>query len=194
LRRIDLTREIRAEIAYEAYKAQNSENSYGRIVEIAKEYEVCRAFVYVLLKIFKSYLLEAYFVKEVTKSVSKKELIARMTFLRMIGHNSIKSISEIMRYDKFGYSSTGTISQTLHNIGNLLPKVQTIPIDDKIKITAVADEIFIGDQPILITLEPISSTILSIELAKSRIKEVWEKHISEIEEDGKIEIISMVTE
>jgi len=40
LRRTDLTRETRAEIAYEAYKAQNSKNSYGRIVEIAKEYEV----------------------------------------------------------------------------------------------------------------------------------------------------------
>ena len=194
MRRTDLTQEIRAEIAHEAYKAQNSENSYGRIVEITKEYQVCRAFVYILLKVFKSYLLEAYFLKEVTKSISKKELIARMTFLRMIGHNSIKSISEIMRYDELKYSSTGTISETLFSIGKLLPKVQSLPLDKKIKITAVADEIFIGNQPILITLDPISSTILSIELVETRSEEIWKNHISEIEAEEKIEIISMATD
>jgi hypothetical protein len=194
MRRGDLTKEKRAEIGYEAYKAQNSKNSYGRIVEIAKEYEVCRAFVYILLNIFKSCLVEAYFVKEVKKVICKRELIARMTFLRMISHNSIKAISEIMRYDKFGYSSTGTISENLSKIGNALPKIQNIPLDKKIKITAVADEIFIGNQPILITLDPISSAILSIELAKERSKEVWVKHIEEIEVEGKIEIISMVTD
>ena len=150
--------------------------------------------MYVLLKIFKNYLLEAYFVKEVKKVTSKRKLIERMTFLRMIGHNSIKSISEIMRYDEFEYSSIGTISQTLSKIGKLLPKVQSIPIDEKIKITAVADEIFIGNQPILITLDPISSTILSIELAKERSQEVWKNHIEKIEAEEKVEIISMVTD
>jgi len=194
MRRSDLTQEKRAEIGYEAYKAQNSKNSYGRIVEIAKKYKVCRAFVYILLNIFKNCLVEAYFVKEVTKVICKRELIARMTFLRMIGHNSIKAISEIMGYDKFGYSATGTISKTLCKIGKLLPKVQNIPLDEKIKITAVADEIFIGNQPILITLDPISSAILSIELANKRDQEAWVKHIEEIEVEGKIEIISMVTD
>lgn len=194
MRRKELTQERRAEIGFEAYKAQNSEKSYGKITEIAKEYKVCRAFVYVLLAVFKSYLLEAYFVNELRKEIPKKELIARMTFLRMIGHNSIKSISEIMRYDDLKYSSTGTISETLFSIGQVLPNVQILPIDEKIKITAVSDEIFIGDQPILITVEPISSTILSIELAETRSTEVWENHISKIEEEGKIEIISMVTD
>ena len=80
MRRADLTKEKRAEIGYEAYKAQNSKNSYGRIVEIAKEYEICRAFVYILLNIFKSCLIEAYFVKKVTKVICKRELIVRMTF------------------------------------------------------------------------------------------------------------------
>ena len=37
MRRADLTQEKRAEIGYEAYKAQNSEKSYGKITKIAKE-------------------------------------------------------------------------------------------------------------------------------------------------------------
>jgi len=105
---------------------------------------------------------------------------------------SIESISEIMRYDGLGYSSVGTISQTLTTIGGVLPNVQSIEIDKKMYITAVADEIFIGKQPILITLEPISSVILSIELAKDRTEESWEEHLSKIDE--KMEITSMVTD
>jgi hypothetical protein len=92
------------------------------------------------------------------------------------------------------YSSVGFVSQSLSAIGALLPSVQIIPIDEKIEITAVADEIFIGKQPILITIEPRSSVILAIELVNDRKKVTWSEHISKIESEGKIEIVSMVTD
>jgi len=99
-----------------------------------------------------------------------------------------------MKYDEFEYSSVGSVSQSLSGVGALLPSVQVVPIDEKMKITAVADERFIGKQPILITLEPKSSVILNIELAKDRKQVTWSEHIEKIESAGKIEIINMVTD
>jgi len=190
MRREDLTEEIRLEIAYQAYHLQGN---YGEITKLAEKYEICRSFVYVLLNIFKAYLGEVFSAKEKEKVISKKELIGRMAFLRMVGRNSINSISEIMKYDNLKYSGMGTISQSLCTVGSLLPSVQYIPSDSKIEIVAVADEIFIGNQPIFITLDPISSVILSISLEKYRDKESWESHLNEIE-DGNINIISMVSD
>ena len=117
-----------------------------------------------------------------------------MLLHRMVGKSSISAISEIMKYDEFKYSSVGSVSQSLLAIGTLLPTVQVIPLDEKIEITAVADEIFIGNQPILITVEPKSSVILAIELADDRKKVTWSEHIAKIESAGKIEIVRMVTD
>ncbi len=117
-----------------------------------------------------------------------------MLLHRMVGKSSIVAISEIMKYDEFKYSSVGSVSQSLSAIGTLLPTVQVIPLNEKIEITAVADEIFIGNQPILITVEPKSSVILAIELADDRKKVTWSEHIAKIESAGKIEIVRMVTD
>lgn len=192
--RKDLTQEMRLEIAYQAYEAQQRNNSYGTITQIAKTYKICRAFVYVLLETFKRSIPLIFLPKEREKKISKKELISRMLLYRMVGKNSIDSISTIMRYDNLTYSSIGSISQSISAIGALLPNVQSIPIDEKIKITAVADEIFIGNQPILITAEPKSSVILSIELADDRTKDTWSKHLTKIESENNIDITSMATD
>ena len=117
-----------------------------------------------------------------------------MLIQRMVGKSSIEAISEIMKYENYNYSSVGYISQSLSAIGALLPVVQTIPVSEVIKITANADEIFIGNQPILITLEPKSSAILSIELADKRDESVWSEHFIRIELVGEIEIIRIVTD
>lgn len=112
----------------------------------------------------------------------------------MVGKSSIEAISTIMKYDKFKYSSVGSVSQSLSAIGVLLPTVQTMTIDNKIGITAVSDEIFIGNQPILITVEPKSSVILAIQLSDDRKKVTWSEHITKIESAGKIEIVRMVSD
>jgi len=112
----------------------------------------------------------------------------------MVGKSSIEGISTILKFDKYKYSSVGSVSQSLSAIGTLLPSVQIVPIDKRKEITAVADEIFIGNNPILITVEPKSSVILSIELADDRKKITWSEHIAKIESAEKIEIVSMVTD
>ena len=117
-----------------------------------------------------------------------------MLLQRMVGKSSIEAISTIMKYDKFKYSSVGSVSQSLSAIGVLLPTVQTMTIDNKIGITAVSDEIFIGNQSILITVEPKSSVILAIQLSDDRKKVTWSEHITKIESAGKIEIVRMVTD
>jgi len=192
--RTELTQEIRFEIAYQAYEAQQRKNSYGAITKLAKKYQICRAFVYILLNQLKSNISLMFSPKEQEKKISKKELISRMLLHRMVGKSSIEAISTIMKYDGLEYSSVGSVSQSLSAIGELLVPVQVLPIDDKIEITAVADEIFIGNQPILITVEPKSSVILAIELADDRKKVTWSEHISKIEVAGNIEIVSMVTD
>jgi len=192
--RRDLTEEIRFEIAYLAYQAQQSKNSEITIVKLAKEYKICRSFVYILLNILKGFISHIFAPKEQEKQISKKEIISKMLMLRMVGGSSIQAISSLMKYDNLGYSSIGSISQNLSDIGKMLPMVQTIFSDKNIEITAVSDEIFIGNQPILITADPISSAILAIELAKDRTKDTWSEHITKIELSGKIEIIYMVTD
>ena len=117
-----------------------------------------------------------------------------MLLLRMVGKSSIEAISTIMKYDELKYSSMGSVSQSLSAIGALLPTVQIIPLDKRKEITAVADEIFIGNQPILITLEPKSSVILAIELSNDRKKVTWSEHIIKIVSAGNIEIIRMATD
>jgi hypothetical protein len=164
------------------------------IIGLAKKYQISRAFVYVLLNRLKENISKIFSPKEQEKQILKKELISRMLLHRMVGKSSIEAISTIMKYDELDYSSVGFVSQSLSAIGALLPSVQIIPIDEKIEITAIADEIFIGNEPILITVEPRSSVILAIELVNDRKKVTWSEHISKIESDGKIEIVSMVTD
>jgi hypothetical protein len=147
-----------------------------------------------LLNRLKESIFQIFSPKEQKKRVSKKEIISRMLMHRMVGKNSIDAISEIMRYDEFEYSSVGSISQSLSAVGALLPKVQSVNLDKKIEITAVADEIFIGNRPILIIAEPKSSVILSIELADDRKKATWLKSLIEIESTEFINIMNMSTD
>jgi len=147
-----------------------------------------------LVNRLKESISQIFSPKEEKKRVSKKEIISRMLLHRMVGKDSIDAISEIMKYDEFEYSSVGSISQSLSAIGALLPKVQSINLDKKIEITAVADEIFIGNRPILIIAEPKSSVILSIELADDRKKATWLKSLVEIESTEFINIMNMTTD
>ena len=147
-----------------------------------------------LLNKLKESISQIFSPKEQEEKISKKEIISRILLHRMVGKSPIEGISTIMKYDEYKYSSVGSVSQSLSAIGAILPSVQVIPVDEIIEIKTVSDEIFIGSQPILITLEPISSAILSIELAKDRKKDTWSEHIENIESSEKIKIVGMVTD
>jgi len=81
------------------------------------------------------------------------------------------------------YSSVGSISQTLSQLGNLLPNTLENKAQTQ-RLVFAEDEIFAKSSPILITVDPVSSAILSIELADKRTAEQWEKHLKGIVDNG----------
>ena len=189
-----MTSAIRFEIAFQAYEIQNKKNSYGQIIELAEKYKISTSFLYQLLARLRTLLSFTFSPKEQEKQISKKEIISKMLLLKMVGRSSVSSISQIMKYDGLKYSGVGSISQILLDVGSLLPKVQAVRLDKKKEITVVSDEIFIGTQPILISVEPKSSLILSAELGVNRKKVTWLKHIEDVGSSGDIEIVKMVTD
>jgi len=119
-----------------------------------------------------------------TSTVDEKKLaFYYMLSLRMEGRCSLESISTIMK--RFGkkLSAVGSISQYLANFGSLLPHTQSSDETTQMVIF-LSDEIFSKSVPILVTVEPISSAILNIELADTRKAEDWKKHWRCVEDNG----------
>ena len=110
------------------------------------------------------------------KIIDKRACYEYILSLRLEGKCGIEAISTIM--NRFGYpnSSVGFISQALNNIGSLLDNTlynnqQTIQL-----VIYASDEIFCQTRPILITVDPVSSAMLRIELTDSRNADQWKQH------------------
>ena len=73
-------------------------------------------------------------------------------------------------------ASVGFISQTLKQIGGLLPNTARTEGNEMAIVIFLSDEIFFKQISILVTVEPISSAILRIELADGRKAEDWKHH------------------
>ncbi len=104
--------------------------------------------------------------------------------LRLEGRCSIQAISTIMKRFDLSKASVGTISQYLTKVGSILPNTLKTNEDEIELVVFLSDEIFSKNIPILVTVEPISSAILKIELADSRKAEDWKKHWESLEENG----------
>jgi len=66
------------------------------------------------------------------------------------------------------------ISERLKHFGEHLPNTYcSLPAHD---IFYLSDEIFALDYPILITIDPVSTAILRIELAPNRKAKTWQSH------------------
>jgi len=111
------------------------------------------------------------------------EIEARMLAQRFEGRSSLDGISTLMKREGLSYSSVGSVSQILNRIGGSLPNVLTNPAKPQ-TLVFVPDEIFARSLPILITVDPISSAILSIDLVEQRTADQWEAHFSRIEDNG----------
>ena len=170
-------------IAYEGYMAQEL-HEWGKITALAKAYKISRAFVYKLIDVMKKSLVWLFSPKVKEINISKKELFSKMLSYRMEGRCSIESISNIMKREKLALSSIGMVSQTLSSIGTLLPKKIESSNKSSIKLMVASDEIFSKSAPILITVDPISSAILSIEKKDSRKGEDWKEHYNELKQSG----------
>ena len=193
-RRKDLTLEIRLLIAFIAL----TDNKWGIITRLAKRYAISRTFVYMLQQQLNVAIDSCFNVQE---ELPKKEIIVESKnkslemalLLRLEGKCSIPSIAEILKNMGLKNNSVGTISQELKEIGEYLPSTYYFENNTITYVYLAVDEMFSHSTPILISVDPISTAILRIELAKSRKTRDWIKHFNKLRENG-IEIVSLVSD
>jgi len=173
--RQDLTLEIRSAIACQAYLAQ-TENNWGAITGLAREYRTSRPFIYSLLNTFKEGLDHLLFPKKKPTPISRETVEARILFYRFEARASIDGISTLLKRDGIPFSAHGLVSEYLTQTGKSLPNCLE---NEKGAVQFVAfanDEVFAKSQPILITVDPVSSAILRIELTDKRTADKWSNH------------------
>ncbi len=192
LRRPDLTVFDRVQIAYEALCAKIF-GLWGTVSALAKYHNVSRTFIYETLATFEEIAELAFGETSQQLDIErKKESLEVMTALRLEGKCGIGAISTIMKRLNKRFSAQGTVSTYLNHIGSLVPAELMIEEND-VRVVFLSDEIFSGSKPILITVDPISSAILKIELSEKRRAEEWSKHWFCLENNG-FEAIYFVTD
>ncbi len=182
-RRQDLTPEKRLHIAFKAL-----EGTWGTVTQLAGEFDISRPFVYMLRDELREIAEKIFgeskrFLVAQKKRIKKQAIIITLC-LRLEGRCSIGATSQILkRSGGAKYNSVGWVSETLQFVGEWLPN--TLVNDGSgVKLVIMAcDEIFSHLRPILITVEPVSSAILRIELADSRQVAVWKEHWECIEDN-----------
>ena len=183
IRRADLTASTRLYIAFTALMVIEF-NIWGKITELSRQFNISRMFVYMLAATLKQ-TTPIIFGDKPTKNIiiEKRVPYEYMLSLRLEGRCSIGAISTIMKRFGIKNDSFGSISQYLHYFGGLLPSTLLAENEEQFVIF-LSDELFSKSIPILVTVDPISSAILRIELADSRKAEDWKKHWKCLEENG----------
>ena len=183
VRRHDLTPSIRLYVAFMAISARAT-GTWGKITELSRQFMISRMFVYMLANTLHETSLAVFGKNVPTPAVAEELPYLYMLSLRLEGKCSIGTISTIMK--RFGISNAaqGSISQYLQRFGSSLPNTLENS-DDEVKLVVfLADELFAKNIPILVTVDPISSAILRMELADSRKVEDWKNHWECIQKNG----------
>jgi len=185
VRRHDLTPSIRLYIAFMALTARMT-GTWGKITELSRQFTISRVFVYMLANTLQETSLNV-FGDNVSNPTATEELPDHCILsLRLEGKCSIEAISSIMKRFGIPNASTGSISQYLKRVGSLLPNTLTTSNDEVQLVVFLSDEIFAKNIPILVTVDPISSAILRIELANARKVEDWKNHWECLQKNGYI--------
>ena len=183
LRRHDLTPSIRLYIAFMAISARAT-REWGKITELSRQFMISRMFVYMLANTLHETSLAVFGENVPTPAVAKELTYRYMLSLRLEGKCSIGTISTIMKRFGIAIAAQGSISEYLKRFGSLLPNTLENS-DDEVKLVVfLADELFAKKIPILVTVDPISSVILRIEIADSRKVKDWENHWECIQKNG----------
>lgn len=182
-RRRDLTSEKRLHIAFMALHGV-----WGAVSELARDFMISRRFVYMLRDDLQEITEQVFGERssfERGKEWIRKKAIAVALCLRLEGRCSILSTSQILkRFGSGRYNSVGWVSGILQFAGASLPNTLVDEENGTQLVIMACDEIFSHLRPILITVEPVSSAILRIELADSREVSVWKEHWECIERSG----------
>ena len=120
VRRNDLTLSVRVELVISAYMAQ-IQRDWGKISSLSKDYNVSRSFIYNLLSSFKREIEQVFLPANPPKSLSARQILTSILSQRFEGRCSIEAISTLMKRWNMDYSSMGSISQILSQIGKQLP-------------------------------------------------------------------------
>ena len=180
-RRADLTTERRLQIAFMALQGP-----WGIVTHLARSFEISRTFIYTMKHELQRISEEVFGeTKKVGHEWIRQRVIVLILCLRLEGRCSISGISQILR--RLGitkYSSTGTVSEILQLVGEQLPNSLVNDGQTRKLVIMACDELFSHLRPILLTVEPVSTAILRIELADTREVQAWKQHWECIERNG----------
>jgi len=158
--------------------------------ELMQRYNISRSFVYHLRKqlllyggfIFEQASKSSEFVKEELEE--DLHLLRSILSLRLEGRCSIISISLLLKRQGLKNSSVGYISELLKAAGGKLDKVIDVESGRRLAVVFASDEVFSSGCPLLITVDPVSSAILHLELGKDRRGMTWAAHWQELLDTG----------
>lgn len=150
---------------------------HGQVTNFAKKYNVSRTFLYGLKRMFSvqtSGMFELDRVLKSSQSDNRNRAHKEILDLRLIGRCSLGATSLLLASrDENLPNSTCFISRFLKQLGGRLGKM----VNWEGKVFYASDEIFmIGHQPILVTVDPISTAILRMERLDKLSKEAWQAH------------------
>jgi hypothetical protein len=163
--------------------ALSCQGVYGARTALAQEYKISRTFLYQMLLAATLCLNELFSDhKEVKRLPNRLNLDSAIVLLRLEGNVSISGISEILQRQGYPHDSAGMISQRLKGFGRRLPN--TLNLGKPITIFYLADELYASGLPILVTIDPVSTAILKIELATNCQATTWKNHFQALEKNG----------
>jgi len=175
MRRKDLDAQTRIQIVILALL---NCGTYGAMSRLALHYDISRTFLYQMVGTALLYLNMLFSIENSERLSDMNELNHLIVLHSDEGKCSISSISEILDFQDLSPCSTGMISERLKHYGTHLPS--TLKSKEPCNVNYLSDEIFANDRPILITLEPKSTTILKMQLASNRCADTWKKHFKEL--------------
>lgn len=180
IRRSDITTELRMKLGVLLVCF----SYHGQVTKFSKKYGISRSFLYTLKTIIGEQLSSAFSEQEElsTSKSNQQRAWKELLQLRLIGKCSLSAISELLLLNNpMLPNSTCFISQFLKRLGEKLGKM----VDWKGRVHYASDEVFmIGHQPVLVTVDPISTVILRMEPLASLTKLAWEKHWQALKDQG----------
>jgi hypothetical protein len=177
VRRADLDTQTRINIVVHALANQGI---YGARTLIATQHHISRTFLYQLINVTLLCLHELLSAHRLETVPDRLDLNSTIALLRLEGRVSIAAISEILHTLDYPHDSTGMVSERLKAFGGCLSN--TINVDTEYMVFFLSDEIFALNRPILVTIDPVSTAILRIELAPNRNAQTWELHFQALKD------------
>lgn len=174
---------MRAAIVLQAHAAQLNQ-SWGVITNLSRQYAVSRTFIYDLLSTFEQGMDTLFFPTAASTAPARETSEQAILAYRFEGKCSIDAIATLMKRADLPYSSVGYLSQFLSKVGHCLPDTLDNAKEGIRLVVFASDEIFAKSIPLLITVEPISSVILRIELADQRTAAIWSAHWQALQANG----------